>query len=132
MYARPELAKLLVPGKHGCTLGGNPICMSVSRTIFDVIEKENLVEHANKLGNIAIKTLRSAGTDKIADVRGHGLFLGIELKDEPQKFADRALEAGLIINLTSKKVIRLAPPINISESLWNDGLTRTLELIATL
>lgn len=132
MYAKPEIAKLLVPGKHGCTLGGNPICMSVSRAIFDVIEKENLVDHANALGETAIKTFRSAGSEKIADVRGHGLFLGIELKDEPQKFGDRALEAGLIINLTSKKVIRLAPPINISAALWDEGVSRTLDFIAKL
>src|SRR5690606_14697341 len=44
MYARPEVAKLLVPGKHGCTLGANPICMAVSRTIMDVIERERLLD----------------------------------------------------------------------------------------
>jgi acetylornithine/N-succinyldiaminopimelate aminotransferase len=54
MFARPEIAKLLVPGKHGSTLGGNPICMAVSRTIFDVIERENLLEHAAQLGEHAI------------------------------------------------------------------------------
>ena len=50
MFAKPEIAKLLVPGKHGCTLGGNPICMAVAKTIFDVIEREKLTETRRRLG----------------------------------------------------------------------------------
>lgn len=132
MYAAPDLAKLLTPGKHGCTLGGNPICMSVARTIFDVIEKEDLVAHAAKLGALATKRLNAAKHAKIADVRGHGLFIGIELDHDPDRFADRAMEQGLIINLTSRRVIRLAPPINISEATWDDGITRVLKFIDSL
>ncbi len=134
MYARPELAALLTPGKHGCTLGGNPICMAVSRTIFDVIEKENLVQHAASLGEQAIARLRNSSkiADKVAEVRGRGLFLGIELKSEPADFTSKSLSAGLITNLTSKKVIRLAPPINISESLWSEGVDRVIDLIASV
>ncbi len=134
MFARPEHAALLVPGKHGCTLGGNPICMSVSRTIIDVIEKEKLVEHSAILGEKAVSKLNSANSvkDKIGDIRGRGLFLGIELKNEPADFTNKSLAKGLITNLTSKKVIRLAPPVNISESLWNEGVDRVVDLIASL
>src|SRR5438552_3480466 len=60
MFAKPEIAALFGPGKHGCTLGGNPICMSVSRTVFDVIEKENLVDRAAELGEHAIAKLRNS------------------------------------------------------------------------
>lgn len=134
MYARPELAALLTPGKHGCTLGGNPICMAVSRTIFDVIDKENLVQHAADLGEKAIAKLRNSSkiAGKVAEVRGRGLFLGIELKSEPADFTSKSLSAGLITNLTSKKVIRLAPPINISPSLWTEGVDRVIDLIASV
>ncbi len=60
MFAKPEIAKLLVPGKHGCTLGGNPICMAVAaKTIVDVIDKEKLVEHAAGLGEHAMARLRN-------------------------------------------------------------------------
>jgi acetylornithine aminotransferase len=59
MYAKPEIAALLVPGKHGCTLGGNAICMAVTRAIFDIIERENLVEQAAKLGEHAMARLRN-------------------------------------------------------------------------
>ena len=67
---------------------------------------------------------------KVADVRGRGLFIGIELKDEPAKFVERAMERGLVINLTAKKVIRLAPPINISQDQWDRGLGLVIETIA--
>src|SRR5207344_1593549 len=59
MWAKPAIASLLVPGKHGCTLGANPICMAVARTIFDVMEKENLVEKAAQLGEKAIARLKN-------------------------------------------------------------------------
>lgn len=132
MFARPDLAKLFVPGKHGSTLGGNPICMNVSKTLFDVIEREKLLEHATKLGEYAMAGLRNepAIQSKVADVRGRGLFLGIELKDEPQKLVERAMDRGIVINLTAKKVIRLAPPINISQDQWERGLGLVIETIA--
>lgn len=134
MYARTDLAGLFTPGRHGCTLGGNPICMSVSRTIFDLIKKENLLEHAWRLGERAIARLKNASSiaDKVQDVRGRGLFLGIELRSEPNDFMSKSLSAGLITNLTSKKVIRLAPPINITESLWDEAIDRVIQLIVSV
>jgi acetylornithine/N-succinyldiaminopimelate aminotransferase len=132
MYAKPELAKLLVPGKHGCTLGGNPICMAVARTIFDVIERERLLEHAHALGEHAMNRLRNDPkiNHKIAEVRGAGLFIGVELKREPERFVERAARAGVIGNLTAKKVIRIAPPINISRDILDRGLDLLIEQIA--
>jgi acetylornithine/N-succinyldiaminopimelate aminotransferase len=132
MYAKPHVAKLFVPGKHGSTLGGNPICMNVSKTLFDVIEREKLLENAATLGEAAMARLRNEPSikSKLADVRGRGLFLGIELKDEPAKLVERALARGLVINLTAKKVIRLAPPINISQDQWERGLGLVIETIS--
>ena len=134
MFAKPHVAALLTPGKHGCTLGGNPICMAVARTIFDVIEREHLLGHALALGEHAIARLMNDASikDRIAQVRGRGLFLGIELKLEPKDFAMKSLAKGLIVNLTSKTVIRLAPPLNISAELWNEGLDRVIDLIKSL
>jgi len=134
MFARPEIASLLVPGKHGCTLGGNPICMNVSKTICDVIEKEDLVTHAATLGEHGMARLKNdrkiAG--KIVSIRGRGLFIGIELKNTPEKLVEKALERGVILNVTASKVIRLAPPVNISLDDWNKGLDRVVESIASL
>jgi acetylornithine/N-succinyldiaminopimelate aminotransferase len=132
MWAKLELAKILVPGKHGCTLGGNPICMSVGRTIIDVIEKEGLLARAAALGEAATARLRNDGRlkGKIAEVRGRGLMLGIELTEPPQKIVDRGLERGVVLNLTSSKVVRLAPALNIPDDLWEAGLERVIETIA--
>ncbi|HEX8522638.1 MAG TPA: acetylornithine/succinylornithine family transaminase [Tepidisphaeraceae bacterium] len=132
MFARPEVAALLVPGKHGATLGANPICMAVCRAIVDVIEREKLVEHATVLGEHAVARLKNEPriARKIAQVRGRGLFLGIELKDEPQKLVERGLDSGVIINLTAKKVVRLAPPINISRQDWDQGLDAVINTLA--
>ncbi|HET6248137.1 MAG TPA: acetylornithine/succinylornithine family transaminase [Tepidisphaeraceae bacterium] len=134
MYAKPHVAALLGPGKHGCTLGGNAICTAVSKTIFDVIERDGLVERAAVLGEQTMARLKNESSirQKIAAVRGKGLFIGIELKEAPDKFMDKALAAGLIINLTAKKVIRLAPPINIEESLWQVGMDEVVKLVASL
>lgn len=134
MFAKPDIAQLLVPGKHGCTLGGNPICMNVSRTIFDVIEREGLIENAAALGEHGMARLRNEPSirQKVAGIRGRGLFIGVELKDPPENFVNRALERGLIANLTAKKVIRLAPPINIDQKLWDQGLDLLVQTIAAL
>jgi predicted acetylornithine/succinylornithine family transaminase len=134
MFAKPETAKLLVPGKHGCTLGGNPICMAVARTIFDVIERDKLLSHAATLGEHAISRLRNDGKikDKIQEVRGHGLMLGVELKNPPQKLVERGLENGIIINLTAQKVIRLAPALTISAEQWDRGLDALVKVIQSV
>ena len=86
------------------------------------------------LGNLAIGKLRNSPkiAEKITEVRGHGLMLGIQLKVAPEKFLDKALGRGLVVNLTAKLVVRLAPPINISKSTWEDGLDQVIDLIAAL
>jgi predicted acetylornithine/succinylornithine family transaminase len=131
MFAKPELARLMVPGKHGSTLGGNPICMAAARTVFDVIEREKLLNNANALGQVVVERLKNEPriSKKIADVRGKGLMLGIELKQPPEKIVEKGLAHGIILNLTAQKVIRLAPPINISRQDLSEGLDL---LVATL
>ena len=134
MFARPEVADLLVPGKHGSTLGGNAIAMAVSRTLFDVIEREKLVDNAATLGEYGVARLKNEASirDKVAAVRGRGLFLGIELKNPPEKLVDKGLERGVIVNVTSQKVVRVAPPINIDRRQWDEGLDALIGLIASL
>lgn len=132
MFARPELAKLMVPGKHGSTLGGNLICMAASKAIFEVIERENLLASAAELGELAMAKVRNSQKiqSRVQEVRGRGLFLGIELQKEPRELVERALARGLVINVTAQKVIRLAPPINIRRQDWEQGLDGVIELIA--
>jgi len=132
MLAKKEIAKLMVPGRHGCTLGGNPTCMAVARTIFDVIERDKLLEHAHKLGDRAkVRLIEDTKLkERVVDVRGEGLMLGIELKQPPEKLVERGLANGVIINLTASKVIRLAPPLTISPEQWERGLDAVAKTIA--
>ena len=131
IFAKPQIAKLLTPGKHGCTLGGNPVCMAVARTIFDVIERDRLLAHAAALGEHAMARLRNEPSikEKIQEVRGRGLMLGIEMKNPPQKLVERGLENGIIINLTAQKVVRLAPALTISTEQWDRGLDLLVKVI---
>lgn len=131
MFARPEISALMTPGKHGCTIGGNPIGMSVARTIFDVIERENLLAHAATLGERAMARLRGNPrlAARVVAVRGKGLFIGVELKELPTKLVERALERGVIINVTGQKIIRVAPPINIAADELDRGLDAMVEAI---
>jgi acetylornithine/N-succinyldiaminopimelate aminotransferase len=132
MFAKPEIAKLMVPGTHGCTLGANSICMSVARTVFDVIEREKLLEHAAELGESAMARLQKEPkiAGKIAAVRGRGLMIGLELKQPIEKLVMKSLERGVVMNVTAEKVVRLAPPINISRALWEQGLEIVIDAIA--
>ena len=134
LFARPELSDLMVPGTHGCTLGGNPMCMAVSRSVLDVIERENLLHHVNALSDYAVSRISREPriAEKIVGVRGRGLMLGIELKNPPEQFLPKALAMGLVVNLTAQKVIRLAPPVNIPQQLWQQGLDVLVDLIAML
>jgi len=134
MWAKPSLAAELIPGKHGCTLGGNPICMNVAKTVFDVIEREKLTDKAAVLGEYGMARLKNEKkiAAKIAGVRGRGLMIGVELKQAPQKLVEAGLSNGIVINLTAKNVIRLAPPINITRSDWDQGLDRLIETIVAL
>jgi acetylornithine aminotransferase len=134
MFAKPEIAKLLVPGKHGSTLGGNPICMAAARTVFEVIDRERLFDNAQVLGEHGIARLKNEKriATKITGIRGRGLMLGIELKDAPEKFVEKGMAHGVLLNLTSKNVVRVAPPINISRADWDLGLDRLVETLASL
>ena len=131
MWAKPEIAALLTPGRHGSTLGGNAICMAVSKTIFDVIDSEKLTEHAAVLGEYAVARLKQEKriAAKLAGIRGRGLMLGIELKQAPANLPEVALKYGVVLNLTAKNVIRLAPALTISRQEWDQGLDRVIETI---
>src|SRR5262249_27684269 len=100
MFAAPEKAALMKPGTHGCTLGGNSLCAAVSAAVFDVLAKENLPERAVKLGGKVMERIRKfKDAGKIKDVRGRGLFIGIELAAaDGAPVLQGALAKGVIIN----------------------------------
>ncbi|WP_241157638.1 acetylornithine transaminase [Schaalia sp. ZJ1691] len=111
-----ETASILGPGMHGTTFGGNPVCAAAAVAVLDTIESEGLIEHARDLGHWLRCALREAAPHMISEVRGRGLLIGIELTHDiaPQIVAC-ARDAGFIVNATSAKVLRLAPPLILSQ-----------------
>lgn len=108
---------LLQPGKHGSTFGGNPLATKVAHTVLNVIEKNNLCQHAAAMGERLMHglVLELVSLPQVKSVRGQGLMIGIELDKPARPIMPIALEHGLIFNITAENVIRLLPPLICEE-----------------
>jgi acetylornithine aminotransferase len=116
--AAGRAASVFKPGNHGSTFGGNPLACVAAMTTLDVIEADGLMAHAHKLG-VAIRAgLKSglAGVPGFVEVRGDGLMIGVELDRPCGDLVKRALASGLLINVTAEKVVRLLPPLVMSDA----------------
>jgi acetylornithine aminotransferase len=116
--ARGAAAKVFKPGNHGSTFGGGPLVSVAALTTLEVIEKEGLLAHAHRMGEVIQGGLRHelAGTAGVKEVRGMGLMIGVELDRPCGDLVRRALAAGLVMNVTAERVIRLLPPLVIQEA----------------
>jgi len=115
--AQGKAAGLMQPGSHGTTFGGNPLACSAALAVIDSIEREQLVPHAASLGKHLLDGFSAAlaGVTGVVAVRGHGLMLGIELDRPCAALVGKALDQGLLINVTAERVIRLLPPLITTE-----------------
>ena len=111
--ARGEAGTLMQPGSHGTTFGGNPLACSAALAVVDTMQQENLPDRAGELGHKLLDGFRQAlaGLEGVRDIRGMGLMIGIELDRPCTALVARALERGLLINVTAERVIRLLPPL---------------------
>ncbi|CAB3913108.1 aspartate aminotransferase family protein [Achromobacter sp. CF-sbj1-Ac2-l] len=118
MLAAGPAAGVFTPGSHGTTFGGGPLVCAAGLAVLDALESENLLDNAHSVGGHLKARLAQelAGLPGVADVRGRGLMLGIELARPCGVLALRALEAGLLINVTRDRVIRLLPPMVLSRA----------------
>ena len=116
--ARGAAARVFKPGNHGTTFGGNPLAMVAAITTLDIIEKDGLLDHARRMGEVVKSGLQSAlsGVAGVKDIRGMGLMLGVELDRPCAEIVKRALAAALVTNVTADKVIRILPPLVIDEA----------------
>ena len=110
-------ADLFKPGNHGSTFGGNPLACTAALTTLDVIEQEGLRDNAVRIGELIVASLKQAlgSMPGVVQIRGNGLMIGIELDRSCGELVKRALAQGLLINVTSDKVIRLLPPLIMNE-----------------
>lgn len=112
-----KAAGLFAPGNHGSTFGGNPLACVAGLTTLAVIEEEGLLQRAQMVGEQIVSGLRSALADvpAVLEIRGHGLMIGIELDRPCAELVSRARDAGLLINVTADKVVRLLPALIFSD-----------------
>ena len=106
------------PGSHASTFGGNPLACTAAITTLDIIEEENLMCNALEQGNFIRKNLlkKLENLSHVTQIRGHGLMIGIELTKPCGELVTKALEQGLLLNVTSDKVVRLLPPLVIKQN----------------
>jgi acetylornithine/N-succinyldiaminopimelate aminotransferase len=114
----PEIAATFKPGMHGTTFGGNPLGCVVARTVIETMKRDRLVERSAEVGRRWAQDLRGMviGAGKVTDVRGQGLMIGLEMGEDAKSFQSFALENGILVNVCAGRVVRLVPPLIISES----------------
>jgi acetylornithine/N-succinyldiaminopimelate aminotransferase len=110
-------ADVMSPGNHGSTFGGNPLACAVGLTVIREIEKNQLCDRATELGERMIAAFqdRLGKLNNVKDIRGKGLMIGIELDSPCGDLVGRALEDGLLINVTADKVVRLLPHLTTTD-----------------
>ena len=126
-----KAAGLFKPGNHGSTFGGNQLATTAALTTIEVVERDQLIANAEAVGaqirNELAKAL--AGQAGVVDIRGQGLMIGIELDRPCGELVARALEAGLLINVTADKVVRLLPALTFSADEGRELVARLSVLI---
>jgi acetylornithine aminotransferase len=127
VVAHGAAAEVFKPGNHGTTFGGNPLAMRAALTTIDVMEDDQLVERAGRLGAQLRDRFMAElqGVPGFVELRGKGLMMGIMLDRPCGSLVGKALEAGLVINVTAESVIRLLPPLIFTDD-------NAQELVSTL
>ncbi|MGE8077539.1 ornithine--oxo-acid transaminase [Peribacillus loiseleuriae] len=113
--ANKTILSVFNPGSHGSTFGGNPLACAVSIASLEVLKEEKLSDRSLLLGNYFKEKLQEIENPLIKEVRGKGLFIGLELTEVARPFCEKLMEAGLLCKETHDTVIRFAPPLVISQ-----------------
>jgi acetylornithine/N-succinyldiaminopimelate aminotransferase len=119
MLCTEDAGKALTPGAHGSTFGGNPLATAVGVAVFDTIEREKLLERADRVGETLRARLRhhlAPLGSTVVEVRGMGMLIGVELSLESAKVVGRAREQGVLFNAGAEKVIRIAPSFLLTDA----------------
>ncbi len=111
-----EILGLFRPGDHGSTFGGNPLGAAVARTALRVLTEEHLIENSAEMGDYFKGGLARIESPHIKEVRGKGLFIGVELHTPARRFCEALQARGLLCKETHENVIRFAPPLVITQT----------------
>ena len=129
---RGAAATALTAGQHGTTFGGSHLACRVGLSVLDALDKEQLLERAEQLGNTLMERFNTALAELpgIESIRGRGLMIGIELSEPVPDLVARALQARLLINVTQERVVRLLPPLVMSDEEADLLCERLIPLLA--
>lgn len=109
-----EVLGVFRPGDHGSTFGGNPLGCAVARTALRVLAEEKMVENSSELGAYFLGRLKTIKSSNIREVRGKGLWIGVELNSPARPYCEELKKAGVLCKETHDRVIRIAPPLVIT------------------
>ncbi|WP_337035821.1 ornithine--oxo-acid transaminase [Paenibacillus illinoisensis] len=127
--ADAEILDLFEPGSHGSTFGGNPLACAVAVAALQVLEDEQLAERSERLGNYFMKHLKGIRSAAVKEVRGKGLFIGVELHVPARPYCEQLMTAGLLCKETHETTIRFAPPLTITEDEINWAVERIKQVL---
>jgi acetylornithine aminotransferase len=129
--AQGAAAEVMQPGKHGTTFGGNPLACRAAIAVLETITQEGLVSRAAELGQRMQTDFATslAGLAGISNIRGLGLMIGIELERPCSELVSRALQRGMLINVTAERVVRLLPPLIVTDKQADMIVAQVSELI---
>ncbi len=114
VLASKEVLGVFNPGDHGSTFGGNPLACAVARAALKALVNEKMIERSEELGAYFLSRLKQLKNDKVKEVRGRGLWIGIELTVGARPYCEKLKELGLLCKETHDHVIRIAPPLVIT------------------
>jgi ornithine--oxo-acid transaminase len=135
ILADDEVMGVFHPGDHGSTYGGNPVAAAVGRAALRVLVEEGMVENSARLGDYFLERLRAVRSRHVKQVRGKGLWLGIELHPEAggaRRFCEALQREGLLCKETHQHVIRVAPPLTIRREEIDWALERLERVLTTV
>ena len=115
VLASKEVLGVFQPGDHGSTFGGNPLACAVARTALRVLVEEGMVKQSAILGRYLLERLQSIKSPRVKEVRGRGLWIGIELRSSARPFCEALKEEGVLCKETHERVIRISPPLTITK-----------------
>lgn len=129
--ASGKAADLFQTGNHGSTYGGNPLACAAGLAVLETLTAEDLIARAAELGERMLAGLQKNLKDQpmVADIRGQGLMLGIELNEPCQVLTAQALDQSMLINVTAERVIRLLPPLILSNEQADEAIEKITRLI---
>ncbi|MBD0378885.1 ornithine--oxo-acid transaminase [Paenibacillus sedimenti] len=122
--ADEDILGVFNPGSHGSTFGGNPLGCAVAIAALDVLEEEGLTSRSLELGAYFTQKLRQMESPHIKEVRGRGLFIGVELHEKARPYCEKLKELGILCKETHETTIRFAPPLTITKEQLDWALER--------